>query len=490
MCLMFSRSLCRSFIPCETLHSDVEFSSKLRTKSLPDSSCTSCAAHAHCKPHQSSAKSNKPAIKSIILSASSQTVDATPFTTLNIKQEPVDDENAMSHINVPNKLKRIEKHCKQTVNSGYVRKEVQAANSNFTPPRDSSQLKSKEMLGKSASVTTDYRLSSRDGKMKSRQKSPPNRRHSSRRKSKSADRSTRSRSSDTDHYSRQSSSRESTPRRSRSRRSLSRRSESRSRSRSRRSRDTRSYGSTTSTSSSDSDRRSNSRQRDQRGTGDSKRNYDYHESNSRGNQYQHRSKSPIATDRKSFNYNNSIMSTSKRNSVRTEKSSLMPSKHFAYAPFAGNHGPETSKKHSMKPQPIVKLHSEPGTDSDGEEKFEREYEELLTFETNEDERREQRLLKALSDIAAKAKQKIQSITNETSMVTVPTMVTNMQQEGEGTRLTYAKPNRNNVRTASNDKSNDRRSTSYHNDDYSPKSKTAVRRSRKDDDGTNKSWKTL
>lgn len=69
----------------------------------------------------------------------------------------------------------------------------------------------------------------------------------------------------------------------------------------------------------------------------------------------------------------------------------------------------------LKQQPIVKLHSSPATESDTEneidDKFDRKYEELLTFETNEDERREQRLLKALSDIAAKAKQKIQSISN-------------------------------------------------------------------------------
>lgn len=54
-----------------------------------------------------------------------------------------------------------------------------------------------------------------------------------------------------------------------------------------------------------------------------------------------------------------------------------------------------------------------GSDTENEidDKFDRKYEELLTFETNEDERREQRLLKALSDIAAKAKQKIQSITD-------------------------------------------------------------------------------
>lgn len=42
----------------------------------------------------------------------------------------------------------------------------------------------------------------------------------------------------------------------------------------------------------------------------------------------------------------------------------------------------------------------------------------MTFETNEDERREQRLLKALSEIAAKAKQKIQSITNSNETKTV------------------------------------------------------------------------
>lgn len=87
------------------------------------------------------------------------------------------------------------------------------------------------------------------------------------------------------------------------------------------------------------------------------------------------------------------------------------------------HSGSTSKKKPvligsgalLKQQPIVKLHSSPVTGSDTEtevdDKFDRKYEELLTFETNEDERREQRLLKALSDIAAKAKQKIQSITD-------------------------------------------------------------------------------
>lgn len=90
----------------------------------------------------------------------------------------------------------------------------------------------------------------------------------------------------------------------------------------------------------------------------------------------------------------------------------------------------TSKKKSvtissgvlLKQQPIVKLHSSPATGSESEtevdDKFDRKYEELLTFETNEDERREQRLLKALSDIAAKAKQKIQSITDSNVAKTV------------------------------------------------------------------------
>lgn len=77
----------------------------------------------------------------------------------------------------------------------------------------------------------------------------------------------------------------------------------------------------------------------------------------------------------------------------------------------------------LKQQPIVKLHSSPVTGSDTEnevdDKFDRKYEELLTFETNEDERREQRLLKALSDIAAKAKQKIQSITEPNMAKDVP-----------------------------------------------------------------------
>lgn len=69
----------------------------------------------------------------------------------------------------------------------------------------------------------------------------------------------------------------------------------------------------------------------------------------------------------------------------------------------------------LRQTPIVKLHCSPGTGSDSgdeiDERFDKKYEELLAFETNEDERREQRLLKALSDIAAKAKQKIQSISD-------------------------------------------------------------------------------
>lgn len=459
--LTFRRSLCRSLIPSEILHSDIELASESSAKSIYETPCKSCA---HCKQQRSITKSTKPAIKSIILNASSQPLDSQPLKKLNIKQEPANDENEMSDINVPKSLRRSEKLCKKTASSENVRK----AASSFTPPRDSNQLKTKKMLGKSATVV-DYRQSPRNRyhtNSRSHQKSP-SRRHSSRRKSKSANRSTRSRSSDSDRYSRHSSSRESTPRRSRSHRSVSRRSgsrDSKSRSRSRHSRDTRSYGSTTSTSSSDSDRRSNSR---------------YRSEHSR-----HRSKSPSAGDRKTFNYQNSIMTTSQRSNGRSEKSASIPLKRFAGA----NHGPETSKKYVIKPQPVVKLHSEPGTDSDDDGKIEREYEELLTFETNEDERREQRLLKALSDIAAKAKQKIQSITNESNVVSVPTMVNNMQHDVYP-KTTHAKPFRNNVWLASNDKSNERRSTSYHNDDHSPKSKHPPRRSRKDDDGTIKITKT-
>lgn len=486
--LTFSRSLCRSLIPCEVLH----LASTSSAKSIPDSPCASCA---HCKPPRSSAKSR---IKSIILNASNQPLDSpspspSPSKILKIKQEPVDDENEMSHINVPKSLRRIEKSDRETV---HARKRSTATKYSFTPPRDSSQLKSKEMLGKTSTVVADYRLSPRGGshsKRRSRQKSP-GRRHTSRRKSKSGDRSTRSRSSDSDRYSRRSSSRDSTPpRRSRSRRSLTHRSESRasrSRSRSRHSRDTRSYGSTTSTSSSDSDRRSNSRYRDPRDAGDSKRNVEYHEANS-GSQSKYRSKSPAALcDRKAFNYQNSIMSASQRSNGPAERPpSSMPMKRFAGAPFMGNRGPETSKKYALKPQPIVKLHSEPGTDSDDDGRIEREYEQLLTFETNEDERREQRLLKALSDIAAKAKQKIQSITNESSNLNVPTMINSIHHDNVCPKTPNAKPFRNNIRPTSQDKSNDRRSTSYHNDDYSPKSKHSSRRSRKDDDGSGKSCKS-
>lgn len=470
-------------------------------KSILESSCSVCAVHAHCKPQQLSTKSSKPAIKSIILSANNnQSLDTLSLKHLQIKQEPIDDENEMSHINVPKTLKRNGKSRKKTVNLEHItRSGANATSSTFTPPRDFIQLKTNEMLGKMSSVASDYRLSPhiRNHSKKQNRPKSPGRRHSSRRKSRSTDRSTRS--SDSERYSRRSSSRESTPRRSRSRRSLSRRSvsrESRSRSRSRHSRDTRSYGSTTSTTSSDSDRRSNSRYRDQHDAGNGKRkSVDYHDTNSRGNQNKHRSKSPIVCERKAFNYKNSIMSVSQRNNFRIEKPSVMPLKRFAGATFVvGNQGPETSKKFAIKPQPIVKLHSEPGTDSEDDGNIEREYEELLTFETNEDERREQRLLKALSDIAAKAKQKIQSITNESNNVNglptiLPTIVNNIHHD-ISPKTMDVKPYRNIVRTDSNDKSNnERRSTSYHNDDYSPKSKHVSRRSRKDDDGNSKGAKT-
>lgn len=485
--LTLQRSLCRSLISCEILHSDVELASASSART--GTPCKSCAAHAHCKPQRSLTKSTKPAIKSIILNASSHPLDSPQLKKLNIKQEPANDDNEMSDTNVPKSLRRIERPCKEAVNSESTRKAAEATAYSFTPPRDSSQLKTKKMLGKSATVAVDYRQSPRDrnhSNRRSRQKSP-GRRHSSRRKSKSADRSSRSRSSDSDRYSRQSSSRESTPRRSRSRRVVSRRSRShgsRYRSRSRHSRDTRSYGSTTSTSSSDSDRRSNSRYRgEQRDT--SKRSVDrHHDTNSRGSHSKHRSESPTTGDRKAFNYHNSIITTSQRSNGRSEKPPSTPLKRFAGATFGDSQGPEISKKYVIKPQPIVKLHSEPGTDSDDDGKIEREYEELLTFETNEDERREQRLLKALSDIAAKAKQKIQSITNESNIVSVPTMVNSMQHD-VCPKTTNEKPFRSNVWTASNEKSNDRRSTSYHNDDYSPKTKHPSRRSRKDEDGTTK-----
>lgn len=489
-------SHCRSLIPCdETLHSNIELAS---TKSLSKSPCKLCAAHADCSPQRSSVQSSsKPVIKSIILSTSNQPLDhSSALKQLKIKQEPVNDENdEMSHLNVPKSLKKIKQSSKGTVNLGNGRSETSVTKHSFTPPRDSSsQLKTKEMLGKIASVATDYRLSPRDSKRRSHQKLP-GRWHLNRRKSKSTNRSIRSRSSDSDRFSRRrSSSRERTPRRRQSRRSLSRRSashESRSRSRSRHSRDTRSYGSTTSTDSSDSDRRSNCHYREQRGAGDSKRSGDYHDTNSRGSQNKHRSKSPMAAcDRKAFNYQNSIISALQRNNGRNEKPPTMPLKRFAIgATFTGTQRPETSKKYAMKPKPIVKLHSEPGTDSDDDDKIVREYEELLTFETNEDERREQRLLKALSDIAAKAKQKIQLITSESNNVTsLPPMVNSIQHD-VCAMTTNVKPFSNIVRTASIDKSNDRRSTSCHNDDNSPKLKHSSRRSRKDDDANTKGCKS-
>lgn len=133
----------------------------------------------------------------------------------------------------------------------------------------------------------------------------------------------------------------------------------------------------------------------------------------------------------------------------------------------------------LKQQPIVKLHSSPITESDTEnevdDKFDRKYEELLTFETNEDERREQRLLKALSDIAAKAKQKIQSITTDSNTVK------DMPADRNHNERSVLKPNKtfkhNNKSNDVRDERNTDRQTSVdrYDNDYSPRERKQLKR---------------
>lgn len=153
----------------------------------------------------------------------------------------------------------------------------------------------------------------------------------------------------------------------------------------------------------------------------------------------------------------------------------------------------TSKKKSMavtsgillKQQPIVKLQSSPGSGSDSDneidDRFDKKYEELLTFETHEDERREQRLLKALSDIAAKAKQKIQSITDTTVTKTIADKNHNDQRTVPKTipTKTFKDITRRSNETRDEPYS-DHHVSEDEADDYSPRNKKhSSRRSRRD-----------
>lgn len=134
----------------------------------------------------------------------------------------------------------------------------------------------------------------------------------------------------------------------------------------------------------------------------------------------------------------------------------------------------------LKQQPIVKLQSSPGSasDSDNEidDRFDKKYEELLTFETHEDERREQRLLKALSDIAAKAKQKIQSISDTSMAKKSPDKNHN---ERSVPKPKMVNENSRRLHESRNDRNSDRKDTDDEDeDDYSPRNKKhASKRSR-------------
>lgn len=137
----------------------------------------------------------------------------------------------------------------------------------------------------------------------------------------------------------------------------------------------------------------------------------------------------------------------------------------------------------LRQTPIVKLQCSPGTGSDSDneidERFDKKYEELLTFETNEDERREQRLLKALSDIAAKAKQKIQSISDPSNpRASHPDKNHNI----DTTVRSMQRPALHNEPKNQNNKHDQERHSDGHSSehDHSPNERrNAARRSRKD-----------
>lgn len=140
----------------------------------------------------------------------------------------------------------------------------------------------------------------------------------------------------------------------------------------------------------------------------------------------------------------------------------------------------------LKQQPIVKLQSSPGSGSDSDneidDRFDKKYEELLTFETHEDERREQRLLKALSDIAAKAKQKIQSITDTSMAKNNPDK--NHNELSVPTTIQIVNENARRSHESRIDRNSDRKDTDDEDDeddiDYSPRNKKhASRRSKHD-----------
>lgn len=138
----------------------------------------------------------------------------------------------------------------------------------------------------------------------------------------------------------------------------------------------------------------------------------------------------------------------------------------------------------LKQQPIVKLQSSPGSGSNSDieidDRFDKKYEELLKFETHEDERREQRLLKALSDIAAKAKQKIQSITDTSMAKNNPDKNQNESSVPKTTKI-VKKENARRSHESQDDRNIDQKDTDDEDDDgYSPRNKKhASRRSRHD-----------
>lgn len=414
------------------------------------------------KNKQKKRKPKKPIIPSFILSPRNNEIAALRTT---IKEEVLSDDNADFEAK---KLKFHEKSSKRKKNS-------------------SSTSRSLKMLCKmEQSTSVNYRPSSRENRLKRRDSR--DRSYSKRRKVRESS----SESNRSSHRSR-SISRDRSPSRSESYRSESRDSRSRSRTRSH-SRSTDSYGSSSSGSSSyssDSDRRSYSRDRcrSSRESDDSRANRRERRKCSPGCRCTKYCRRSDSNERKAKRSPTPTRPRASNNNSMSKSTNQITSSVFDATKRRNESLIATPKKIAVKPKPAVKLHSIIASDSDAEdEKFERNYEDMLTFETTEDERREQRLLKALSDIAAKAKQKIQSIINETEVgaMTSDKLARNQHENstGKSTANIRELKDAETPRCSSDSFAEDQRSRKRSNDnssDNSPKLKHLSRRSRQADD---------
>lgn len=217
------------------------------------------------------------------------------------------------------------------------------------------------------------------------------------------------------------------------------------------------------------------------------------------------SKSPSFNETKT-NYNsiNTQNAINLKQNISTANDSLhKKEKNDTKSNGSGQNSQNAKKKMSLtlnsgvllKPQPIVKLQSSPGTasdsDNDEDDRFDKKYEELLTFETNEDERHEQRLLKALSGIAAKAKQKLQTVTDPTNTNKKNSADPNHDDRSTSKSLKTHHDSARKQKDNSIDQRTERHTPEhrYDDDDYSPRGRNSSRRSSRRDSSSSKGYKS-